>query len=127
MRDIFPLTGIQEMERSGKRTKGYTARFLQLGTLDEKTGMVHLRPDAWAKLNHEFGTKRILKNRPKSKINANALRQEIAPRGLGDVVASAIGLIPGIKKLPCYDAAGNLKPDSGCGKRRDALNKIASI
>ena len=42
----------------------------------------------------------------------------------GDVVESAVSLIPGIKKLPCYDVNGILKPESGCGKRKERLNRL---
>ncbi len=41
---------------------------------------------------------------------------------LGDKAESAIGHIPCVKKLPCYDENGKLKPDSGCGKRKRWAN-----
>jgi hypothetical protein len=41
---------------------------------------------------------------------------------LGDKVAAAIAKIPGIKKLPCYDETGKLKPETPCGKARQRLN-----
>jgi hypothetical protein len=49
-------------------------------------------------------------------------------RGAGDLVAAVvkpIGYHPaGLPlKLPCYDDDGHLKPESGCGKRREKLNK----
>jgi hypothetical protein len=44
--------------------------------------------------------------------------------GLGDVVEAIVK--PGAKalRLPCLDESSNLKPDSGCAKRKRALNKI---
>lgn len=42
---------------------------------------------------------------------------------LGDKVETAIGLVPLLKKrLKCYDAAGNLIPESRCGGRKAAAN-----
>jgi hypothetical protein len=48
-------------------------------------------------------------------------------RGLGDVIEAAVKPIARILQLPCLDAGGRLKPDSGCAKRRDALNKAARL
>jgi len=44
-------------------------------------------------------------------------------RGLGDVIEAAVKPIARMLHLPCLDAEGRLKPDSGCAKRRDALNQ----
>lgn len=41
---------------------------------------------------------------------------------LGDRIERGLGMIPGLKKLPCYDAAGKLKLDTGCGKAKERLN-----
>lgn len=41
---------------------------------------------------------------------------------LGDVAERHISKIPYIKKLPCYDENGKLKPDSPCGKRKRKWN-----
>lgn len=41
---------------------------------------------------------------------------------LGDRAEAAIGRIPQVKRLPCYDESGNLKPLSGCGRRKRLLN-----
>ncbi len=44
--------------------------------------------------------------------------------GLGTLLEKALGMIPGFKRLPCYDSEGKLKPDSSCGKRKASLNKL---
>lgn len=41
---------------------------------------------------------------------------------LGDTVAAAIALIPGIKLLPCYGADGELIKGTPCDRRRALLN-----
>lgn len=43
-------------------------------------------------------------------------------RLLGDRIEHAVGKIPGIKKLPCYDRTGRLRHDSGCGRMKTDLN-----
>lgn len=48
-------------------------------------------------------------------------------RGLGDVIEAVMKPIARILQLPCLDAKGRLKPDSGCAKRRDALNEVARL
>lgn len=45
--------------------------------------------------------------------------------GLGDKVEAAVKPMAKALKLPCLDEQGNLKPESGCAKRRDALNKLS--
>lgn len=44
--------------------------------------------------------------------------------GLGTMLEKLIGMIPGVKKLPCYGPDGRLKPQSECAKRRDALDRL---
>lgn len=44
--------------------------------------------------------------------------------GLGDMVERLAKPIAKALKLPCLDSGGHLKPDSGCGRRRDALNRL---
>lgn len=46
----------------------------------------------------------------------------IPKRGLGDMFEVAAKPVAKVLGLPCLDAQGRLKPDSGCAKRRDALN-----
>ena len=41
---------------------------------------------------------------------------------LGDKAESLIGKVPGIKRLPCYDEKGKLKPESKCGRRKKEWN-----
>jgi hypothetical protein len=42
----------------------------------------------------------------------------------GDMIAAAIKPIGyGVLGLDCYDNQGQLKPESGCAQRRDALNE----
>jgi hypothetical protein len=45
------------------------------------------------------------------------------PRGLGDWVERVVKPIARVLRLACLDKNGNLKPDSGCAKRRDWLNR----
>ncbi len=45
------------------------------------------------------------------------------PAGLGTRIARGLAKIPGIRKLPCYDENGKLKPESGCGKRQNWADK----
>jgi hypothetical protein len=51
-------------------------------------------------------------------------REKRAPRGLGDLVETAAKPIAKALKLDCLDSSGNLKPESGCAKRKAALNRI---
>jgi hypothetical protein len=45
--------------------------------------------------------------------------------GLGDLVASVATPIARALRLPCIDpATKQLRPESGCAKRRDALNRL---
>jgi hypothetical protein len=43
--------------------------------------------------------------------------------GLGDRIERAVKPVARALRLKCLDEAGNLKPDSGCAKRRDAFNR----
>lgn len=52
---------------------------------------------------------------------------KLAKQLRGDRIAGAIGKIPGIKKLPCYDKTGQLKPDSGCGRMKTDLNNGLTV
>jgi hypothetical protein len=45
-------------------------------------------------------------------------------RGLGDVVEGLVKPIAKALGLRCLDAEGKLRPESGCAKRRDALNRV---
>lgn len=45
--------------------------------------------------------------------------------GIGDRVEAAAKPIAKAMGLPCLDSTGKLKPESGCAKRRDALNKLS--
>jgi len=45
---------------------------------------------------------------------------------LGDMVESLAKPIAKALRMPCLDKDGKLKPESGCAKRRDALNKLSS-
>jgi hypothetical protein len=57
--------------------------------------------------------------RRKAKIAAYLQRLRLGDRAerLAKPIAKAL-------RLNCLDAAGNLKPESGCAKRRDALNRL---
>lgn len=54
---------------------------------------------------------------------ANVWREGEGPK-LGDIVERLAKPIAKALNLPCLDKDGNLKPESGCAKRRDALNKL---
>jgi len=45
-------------------------------------------------------------------------------QGLGDRIERLAKPIAKALRLPCLDKTGNLKPESGCAKRRDAMNKL---
>jgi hypothetical protein len=44
--------------------------------------------------------------------------------GLGDIVEKLAKPIAKALRMPCLDKNGNLKPESGCGKRKKLLNRI---
>jgi hypothetical protein len=43
---------------------------------------------------------------------------------LGDRVERLVKPIARALRLKCLDENGNLKPESGCAKRRDAMNRL---
>jgi len=45
---------------------------------------------------------------------------------LGDLVEKMAKPIAKALRLDCIDKDGSLKPDSGCAKRRDALNRLTN-
>ena len=54
-----------------------------------------------------------------------SLRRDFALRGAGDLVQAGLDQIPLLSTLPCHDkATGDLKPESGCAKRRDLMNEF---
>jgi hypothetical protein len=44
---------------------------------------------------------------------------------LGDAIEKAVKPVAQVLNLPCLDQYGNLRPESGCAKRRDSINKFA--
>ena len=53
--------------------------------------------------------------------------QQVSPTtslGLGDIIERAAKPFARAIGADCLDAHGALKPDSGCAKRRDALNRV---
>jgi hypothetical protein len=46
-------------------------------------------------------------------------------RHLGDIVEGLVKPIAAALGLPCLDEKGELRPESGCAKRRDALNRLS--
>ena len=51
----------------------------------------------------------------------------IPPRGLGDVIEGLIKPVAQVLGLSCLDSTGQLKPDSPCARRRDALNRKTGL
>ena len=49
---------------------------------------------------------------------------ETEKMGLGDIVEMLAKPVARILKMDCLDKDGKLKPESGCAKRRHALNRI---
>jgi hypothetical protein len=47
------------------------------------------------------------------------------PRGLGDLIEAAVKPLAKALHSRCLDAAGGLKPESRCGRWREALNRAA--
>lgn len=101
-----------------KRKPGYLEECLRLGNLDESTGLVHFTPESWIKIR--------LKYRLGAAQGIDAFNgfTEQKGFGLGDAIASVATPIARALKMDCIDkGTGGLKPESGCAKRRDALNK----
>jgi len=48
------------------------------------------------------------------------------PKKLGDWVEQFAKPIAKALKMTCLDENGNLKPESGCAKRRDLLNRLTT-
>lgn len=48
----------------------------------------------------------------------------IPPGGLGSLIETLVKPLAKSLRLGCIDEQGNLRPESGCAKRRDTLNKI---
>jgi len=46
----------------------------------------------------------------------------LARNRVGDKVEAGFASIPAVKRLPCYDKDGKLKPESRCGKTKKFLN-----
>lgn len=61
-------------------------------------------------------------------VNGVLVRREIISGfNLGDVIASVATPMARVLKLPCIDPkTGKLKPDSGCQKRINRLNKLTN-
>jgi hypothetical protein len=49
---------------------------------------------------------------------------KVPPKGLGDMIEQLAKPIAKALGLPCLDKDSQLKPESPCAKRRDALNKM---
>lgn len=47
---------------------------------------------------------------------------QFLPRNLGDKVERAVKPIAIALNLPCLDENKNIRPESGCGKRKKSLN-----
>jgi len=52
-------------------------------------------------------------------------RRETTTVPLGDMVEKIAKPIAKVLRMNCLDKDGNLKPESGCGKRKAWLNKIS--
>jgi hypothetical protein len=48
----------------------------------------------------------------------------LAPARLGDKIERAAKPVARLLRMGCLDEAGKLRAESGCAKRRDALNKL---
>ena len=64
----------------------------------------------------------------KIKVIHNGVEKEMTARKrLGDRVERVLSMIPGVMSLPCHDqTTGQLKPESGCGKRKAWLNALST-
>ena len=83
------------------RRPGYVEACLRHGKLDAGGKLVEFSDEAHARLRHDY-----------------------ALRGAGDLAEAAIRKIPGVSLLPCHDRqTHDLKPQSGCAQRRNAMNK----
>lgn len=86
---------------SAARGEGFSRAMLAAATLSGE--MLDVPDDAWRKIQRDF-----------------------PPRlGLGDLVGKVATPIARALRLPCIDpATKQLRPDSGCAKRKAALNRI---
>ena len=73
----------------------------------------HCRPDPTSPVTMPLTTEAPLPRPPK-----------LQRRRLGDLVERAVKPIAVALGSDCLDEHHNLKPDSGCAKRRDALNRV---
>jgi hypothetical protein len=107
------LRSLQHLENVGLRPPGYAQACLRYGNFDGRS--VHFTPKSWLQVNEWVKTH-------KPPVQGAALRAKI---GLGDMVAYVATPIARALHLDCIDpATGQLKPDSGCQKRKTWLNKF---
>lgn len=92
-------------ERAAERPPGYVQAVLSRGQVEGE--WLEISPEALAELRAIY-------------------RGPVQPaqrRGLGDMVAMVATPIARALRLPCIDpATGDLRPDSGCAKRKAWLN-----
>lgn len=50
--------------------------------------------------------------------------EKVQSKGWGTFIENLVKPIAKFLKLPCLDKEGQLKPTSGCAKRRDKLNQL---
>jgi hypothetical protein len=110
---IHRLSSVEHAEKHCKRPAGFTRQCLKHGNYDGEH--IIFTRESWMKV-HAW----VESHRPP--VQGAALRER---PGLGDLVGSIATPIARALHMPCIDpATGQLRPESGCQKRKTFLNKI---
>jgi hypothetical protein len=118
---VHKLATIQHAEENGLRPVGYTKICLQNGDYDQRIGLVKFELKGWLTVNQWVEGQNASPRRPQTVQGADLRHRP----GLGDLVSSVATPIARALKLPCIDpATRQLRPESGCAKRKALLNKI---
>lgn len=120
MKELRPLWRLKQTAR--RRKPGYLAACLELGKLDEKTGLVAFNAEAWMQIRQKYAM-------PKKPCNLATIPEKLRakkPLGLGDAIHKIAGPIGRAINWPCVkdDGTTDLKPGSPCDQLREAANKI---
>ena len=107
------LRALEHAENAGLRPPGFAQTCLRYGRFDGRS--IHFTPQTWLQVRQWVESH-------KPPVNGAALPAKL---GLGDAVASIATPLARALHMDCIDpATGQLKPDSGCQKRKTRWNKI---
>ena len=108
-RELRPLAALVDAEETGRRTKGYLARCLELSEQQMVDGVEHrvFTEQNWLLIGSEY---------PRARHRF----------GLGDAVGMVATPIARAFGADCVDKeTKQLKPDSDCAGRKAAMNKLS--